>query len=139
MKKILLISCWFILQTNTTLQAQLILESIDKNALNKSLIDNVAEPDTEGSPYLFKDWTSGYIIDNLGKKHDNLQIKYSAFQDEVLILQSKGPIIVKKAMVNVFSLTYQNKTYYFSKFNLNNKSTFLQVVYQGEIAFLSSQ
>jgi hypothetical protein len=135
MKKILLISSWLILQTNTTLQAQLILENIDKNALNKNLLNNT-EPDTEGSPYLFKDWALGYIIDNLGKKHENLQVRYSAFQDEVLILQSKGTIIVKKTMVNAFSLTHQHKTYHFRKFNLDDKPRFLEVVHQGEIAFL---
>lgn len=92
----------------------------------------------KGDQFLF---SSEFVPGNASiddKEFKNIQVKYDIYNDELLTLTDHGIIIqLNKEMIDLFSMKYNNKVYYFRRLDadsLNSLSGYINVLYDGRSA-----
>lgn len=69
-----------------------------------------------GDQFLFANYFLPGTVSAYGKTFRNLLIRYDIFSDEVMIPVDREEIVqLNKEMIDSFSITFENKVYYFSK------------------------
>lgn len=59
----------------------------------------------KGSPFYLDDWVKGAVIMQNGQKAENIQLKFNAYENELLMHQSNTRIVyIPKEQINSFSL-----------------------------------
>lgn len=99
-----------------------------------------------GSPYLFNYWLPGVLTLEKGNTIKDLQLKYDAYNDELVYKNSvtKDSSIVKKEFVSSFTLKnhLNDSISNFKKFSFQNdknqpQTSYFLVYYEGKTALLS--
>ena len=69
-----------------------------------------------GDQFLFTNYFLPGTVSTYGKTFKNLLIRYDIFSDEIMIPVDREEIVqLNKEMIDSFSITFENKVYYFSK------------------------
>ncbi|MEO1054776.1 MAG: hypothetical protein AAFX87_29355, partial [Bacteroidota bacterium] len=136
-----LLSVTLIMVTSGLKAQQTIMDVIDPNYQNQKLLETQAYDDILGSPYFDDDWHTGTIVTNNDQKFEDVQIKYDAYADELLVKQKSGKeIVVSKSMVKSFFYTKSGDSYkyHFKPIKSGKKGgkEFHQVLYEGKLSLL---
>jgi hypothetical protein len=88
-----------------------------------------------GDQFLFSnDFLPGSVIIR-GKKFMNLNIKYDLYNDEILIPNEVGGTLqLNKELVDSFSLSFRNKTYWFTRMPEDKLKGYVNILYKGKSA-----
>lgn len=90
----------------------------------------------KGDQFLFStEFLSGSVsID--GKSFNNLQLRYDIYTDELMLITDRGIIIqLNKEMIDSFSLSYNDKVYFFRNLEADSLSTlsgYFNLLYEGK-------
>ncbi len=93
----------------------------------------------KGTPFYFDLWTKGNLELVDGRRIENLQLKYNAYEDELLMNKPReGAIYLQKEIIKAFSLidTKTNTEVIFVKYRHPKKETefkFYRLIYDGTI------
>jgi hypothetical protein len=69
-----------------------------------------------GDQFLFTNYFLPGTVSTYGKTFRNLLIRYDIYSDEIMIPVDREEIVqLNKEMIDSFSITFENKVYYFSK------------------------
>lgn len=87
----------------------------------------------EGDQFLFsKSFLPGKVTIR-GKLFDDMHILVDIYKDEILIPLSTGGVLqLNKEMIDNFSVVFLNKTYNFTRIQLDSLNSFVQIVYKGK-------
>lgn len=91
--------------------------------------------ETQGSPYLFSKWATGYVINASGAKivNDSYLFNFDKLSQNLLMTQDKtNSIEVDKAIIKSFTLNTGNKEYVFENREINNSQQLFQVLTKGK-------
>ena len=94
---------------------------------------------TKGSPYYFDDWAQGSIVTKNDKQILNAELKYNAYEDELIINKSNsGPYYFPKEEVKSFTLkektTGSNINFLiYQHFKKDDELQYYRIVFQGKI------
>ncbi|WP_281614306.1 hypothetical protein [Flammeovirga sp. SubArs3] len=124
---------------STLVQAQVtsntnLYDLVDPDHLNTDLLYQNSAANFKGSPFYTDEWSTGFVTILGGEHYDDILIKYDAYKDEVLVRKSEdNVIIVDKKQINRFGWTdNDNEIISFEKKLLNNKPTYLEIIFKGE-------
>lgn len=113
-------------------------DTLEKQILYNGRVWRNLYQQIDGSQFLFSaEFLPGSVTIN-GRKFDsnNLKFKFDIVNDELLILTDRNTILqLNKEMVDLFTLTYENKLFRFKKLeadSLNMLSGYVNVIYAGE-------
>lgn len=97
-------------------------------------------PGITGSPFLFEDWLPGTLFMKDGAKALQMQLRYDAYQNEVLFLHEGKPLVVVNPLIE-FLITPSSQPAMrfrcgYQATERNTDATFYQVVYDGKVSLL---
>lgn len=90
---------------------------------------------TQGSPYLFKQWVSGYVIDTSDQKITNIlyQFNINKLSQNLLLTQDNKTFFeINRNGFKSFVLTDKGKTYFFEKINIDGKERLSQLLVESK-------
>lgn len=94
-----------------------------------------------GDQFLFTNYFLPGTVSTYGKTYKNVLIRYDIFSDEIMIPVDREEIVqLNKEMIDSFSITFENKEYYFSKIyndrlnEIKGAQGFFNVLYRHESA-----
>lgn len=94
----------------------------------------------KGTPFYFNSWTKGNIETVDGRHIENLQLKYNAYEDELIMNKPKeGAIYLQKEIIRSFSLIDTNTEVHFVKYKHPKKETehkFYRLIFKGSIILI---
>lgn len=97
-------------------------------------------PGIMGSPFLFEDWLPGTLFMKDGAKATQLQLRYDAYQNEVLFLHEGKPLVVVNPLIEfVITPATQPPMRFrcgYQAVERNTDATFYQVIYDGNVTLL---
>lgn len=111
-------------------------DSIDKQVLYNGRVWRVLYKNVKGSEFLFtKEFMQGSVTID-GRTYSNLSMKYDIYNDEILTTTDHSIILqLNKAMVQKFTLNYENRIYNFQNIkadSVNNVSGYVNVLHNGK-------
>lgn len=104
------------------------------------MVDKPYYKDVEGTPYFNPDWRMGAIIyDN--KRIENVQLKYNAYEDNVVVYYNDKPFIPDERLVKGFEFTQNDELGIPRHYQFRNgfeasglsKKEYLSVIYEGKL------
>ncbi len=94
----------------------------------------------KGSPFYLDDWVKGTVTMQNGQRAENIQLKFNAYENELLMNQSKtGAVYIPKKQISSFSLQDPeiNREVLFQKLPHHKKGDqthFYRVLYKGKVS-----
>jgi hypothetical protein len=87
----------------------------------------------EGDQFLFSKSFMPASIVIRGTRFPGINIMYDIYNDEILIPFNKGGVLqVNKQMVDSFSVFFRNRTYHFTKLQIDSLDKYVQIIYLGK-------
>ena len=109
-----------------------VLDILDPNATNSTLMFGRRYPQIEGSPYLLEYWSTGVIYREKGTPLEGMTLHFDIYAQELLVKQEDKVMTVVPVATKGFKL-YQTdgETLLFSKKPQISEKQFFQQVYKG--------
>ena len=122
----------FFWSKNTAFAQQALLTDIKGDVVMKTTYTQI-----NGSPYIFSsDWLNGYVVNAFGKKYEQLQIRFDAYQHELEYNKKEGAIVIDKDNYKEFLLEEGDKKHLFRAFVIDKKNVFCELLHEGKYQFL---
>lgn len=97
---------------------------------------NAAYEGIKGSPFIFEDWQDGAVLQNDSILYKGLSLKYDAYKDELLYLNTRNntPMVMDKNDITSFTLAGSDisSSKVFVKIPYDGKKVFMQLIYEGK-------
>ena len=113
--------------------AQFIIDVADPHQNNLDIIYGKYK-EAVGTPFLFEAFNGGTVYLNSGKKITEIQIKYDVYRDQILVKQKDITFVLDNKFIEGFSFNdnITGKPYEFKKHEIDNKTQFLNIIYEGK-------
>jgi len=90
----------------------------------------------KGTPFVFEEWLKGIVLLKDSTLFKGLSLKYDAYNDELVILNTKNntPMVMDKTPISAFTLATSELTpsMLFVKVPYDEKNFFMQLIYEGK-------
>ncbi len=97
---------------------------------------NAAYEGVKGSPFIFEDWQNGAVLQNDSILYKGLSLKYDAYKDELLYLNTRNnsPMVMAKNDITSFTIAGSDisSSLVFVKVPYDGKNVFMQLIYEGK-------
>ena len=113
--------------------AATVLDILDPNATNSTLMFGRRYPQVEGSPYLLEYWSTGVIYRKRGTPLEGVTLHFDIYSQELLTMQDEKVMTILPEAIKGFKLYQTNgATLNFSRNTQIRENEFVQQVYKGE-------
>jgi len=102
----------------------------------KGLDVKETDPDVQGTPYLFDEWTPGSAISETGNTYADLKLKYDIRFNQVIFLSTDEKPMGFAQPLNSFVINNMHFSKGFPPVDLQTGSTFYQLLTDGKVKLL---
>lgn len=116
----------------------LITDILDPSFSNSDLRYKKLFKEVIGSPYLYEEWTDGYIKILSGAMFIDLKIKFDTYSNNLIINHQENEVLINKWMVDVFAVmdpeTNQIREFKLIKLADRKDNQLCEILYEGKIS-----
>lgn len=118
---------------------------VNLSGSGNSVLRETEYSSVDGSPYFFKDFKMGGILDKSGKLSDNLLVRYDSYRDEIQFLRDEKTLVIEPALAPEFYVMSQEsegkgvaKLVFRNGFKIDGftERNYFQVLHDGDSKFL---